>query len=128
MILKISESIESLTRLGKGRVGNSGDSKARRDRSELDESEVDSGKVGNNEVGKKVQKLSKSKNLSKFKKMVGSNFLTSRARLAKLREAFIKASILHHFDLKRYIRIETDVSGYAISNIFSQLTLNDLGR
>ena len=53
-----------------------------------------------------------------------SNFLTPEAKLAfsRLRQAFTKASILHHFDPKRYIRIETDVSGYAIGGILSQLT------
>ena len=53
-----------------------------------------------------------------------SNFLTSEAKLAfsRLRQAFTEAPILHHFDPKRYIRIETDASGYAIGGIVSQLT------
>ena len=53
-----------------------------------------------------------------------SNFLTSEAKLAFLwlREAFIEAFILHHFDPKHYIRIETDASGYVIDGILSQLT------
>ena len=47
-------------------------------------------------------------------------FLTPEAKLAflQLRVAFtkasIKASILHHFDPRHYIRIETDASGYTI--------------
>ena len=51
------------------------------------------------------------------------NFLTSEAMLAflQLTEAFIKALILHHFDQKHYIRIEIDVSSYAIDDILSQL-------
>lgn len=36
----------------------------------------------------------------------------------KLKQAFIKTSILNHFDLERHIRIETDASGYAIAEIF----------
>ena len=53
-----------------------------------------------------------------------STFLTPEAKLAfsRLRQAFTEASILHHFDPERYIRIETDASGYAIGGILSQLT------
>ena len=58
-----------------------GDSKARRDRKkydrcEIDGDEVDDGKIGDDEVGKKGQ------NLFKFKKTVGLDFFTPRARLA----------------------------------------------
>ena len=55
-------------------------------------------------------------------------FLISKAKLAfiKLRQAFVKAPILHYFDPKCYIQIETDVSGYAISRILNKLTLDDL--
>ena len=62
--------------------------------------------------------------------MVGSDFLTPGAKLAsiKLRQAFLKAPILHHFDSDRHIRIEIDVSGYAISGFLSQLTLDDMGQ
>ena len=41
---------------------------------------------------------------------------------------FLKAPILHHFDPKCHIRIETDASGYAIGGVLSQLTSDDLGR
>ena len=53
-----------------------------------------------------------------------SSFLTTEAKLAflRLRQAFTEAPILHHFDPERYIRIETDASGYAIGGILSQLT------
>ena len=53
-----------------------------------------------------------------------SSFLTSEAKLAflRLRQAFTEAPILHHFDLERHIRIETDASDYAIGGILSQLT------
>ncbi len=57
-------------------------------------------------------------------------FLTPGARKAftKLRQAFVKALILNHFDPKYYIQIETDVFTYAISRILNQLTSDDLSR
>ena len=57
-------------------------------------------------------------------------FLTTNAKkaFAELRQAFIKAPILNHFDLKHYIQIKTDALGYVIGRIFSQLTLDNLGR
>ena len=128
LMLKTSESTESKTRSGESKVGVGG-SKARQngsgfDGSRIDDNEVDDSKVGNDKVEKKVQKSSKSKNLSK------SDFLTPGAKLAftKLRQAFVKALILHHFDPKRHIWIEMDVFSYAIGGILSQLTLDDLGR
>ncbi len=45
-----------------------------------------------------------------------------------MRQAFVKAPILNHFDPEHYIRIETNVSSYTISGILSQLTSDDLGR
>ena len=85
---------------------------------------VDGGEVGDDKIGKKGWETFKSKNLSKSKKMVGSDFLIPGVRLVftKLRQAFVKAPILYHFDLKHYIRIETDTSNYTISKVFSQLT------
>ena len=96
-----------MTQPREGIVGVGGDSRARRDasklkRSKYDDDEVDDSEVEVDEVGKKVQKTSKSKNSSKSKKIVGSaDFLTPGAKLAftKLRQTFLKASILHHFDL-----------------------------
>ena len=112
----------------KGGVGVDGDSRARRGGSKLDgrkidDNEVDSNKVDNevdDEIGTIVQDLSKSKNLFKSKK-TKSGFLTSGARKAfsKLRQAFIKAPILHHFDQEYHIRVETDVSSYAIGEVLS---------
>ena len=106
-----------------------GNIRARRGGSEIDGSgiddvEVDGGEVEVDEVGKKAR------NLSKSKKMVGSDFLTPGAKLAftELRQAFLKAPILHHFDPERHIRIETDVSGYAIGGVLSQLISDDLGQ
>ena len=55
-------------------------------------------------------------------------FLTPDAREAfnQLRQAFTKAPIFQHFDPECYIRIETDVSGYAIGGVLSQLTSDHL--
>ena len=55
-------------------------------------------------------------------------FLTLNAKKAfnHLRQAFIKAPILRHFDLECHIWIKTDVSGYAIGKMLSQLTLDHL--
>ena len=54
-----------------------------------------------------------------------SSFLISKAKLAflRLREAFTEDHFLHHHDPECYIRIKTDVSGYAIGDILSQLTV-----
>ena len=134
-MLKTSGSTQSKTRPGEGGVGVGG-SRAGRERSELDGSElqddeVDGGGVEDDEVGEKVRKRSKSKNSSKSKKTVrSSDFLTPGAKQAftELKQAFLKAPILHHFNPERYIRIETNVSGYAIDGVLSQLTSDDLGR
>ena len=58
--------------------------------------------------------------------MKKSNFLTPDVKKAfnHLRLAFIKAPILQHFDPESHIRIETDVSGYAIGGVLSQLNLD----
>ena len=129
-MLKTSGNTEFKTQPGEGGVGVAG-SKAEHEGSKLDRSkfhgnEVDGGEVEDNEVGEKVQKRSKFKNLYKST----SDFLIPGARLAftKLRQAFLKALILHHFDPERHIRIETDASGYAIGRVLSQLTLDNLGR
>ena len=126
-MLKTSGSTEPSTRPGEGVVGVGGDSRAGRDGidgSGMDDVEVDGGEVEVDEVGKKGRKTSKSKKSSKSK-TVGSDFLTLGAKLAftELRQAFLKAPILHHFDPERHIRIETDASGYAIGGVLSQLTL-----
>ena len=92
-MMKTSGSTESKIRLGERMVGVGDNNRARRSRSEIDESEindvkVDGGKDEVDEVEKKVQKSSKSKNLSKSKKIVrSSDFLNPRAKLvfAKLR-------------------------------------------
>ena len=133
-MLKTSGSTEPSIRPGEGILGVGGGSRAGRDGidgSGMDDVEVDGGEVEVDEVGKKARKTSKSKNSSKSKKAVGpSDFLTPGAKLAftELRQAFLKALILHHFDPECHIRIETDASGYAIGGVLSQLTSDDSGR
>ena len=135
LILKTSRSIKSTTRPGESVVGVDIDSRAGCDGSKLDGSEIDDGEAGGGEVDDKVrkkgQKTSKSKKLSNSKKTVGSlDIFTPRAKLAfnALRQAFFKAPILHHFDLKCHIRIEMYISGYTINEVLSQLTPDNLGQ
>ena len=118
----------------KGGVAVGGNSGARCNGSKLNKREinnveVDISEVKNDEVGKKSQTTSKSKNLSKSQKTVGSDYFTLRTRLAftKLRQTFVKAPIFHHFDLERYICVETDASGNLIIEILSQLISDNLG-
>ena len=128
-MLKTSRSIEFKTQPSEGGVRVDGSSRVGHDRrrSRIDDSEVDGNEIGDNKVRKKVQKC---KNLSKSKKVIGLDFLTPGARLAfiKLRQAFVKAPIFHHFDPEHYIRIVTNRSGYTIGGVFSQLTSNNLGQ
>ena len=129
-MLKTLGSTESATQPREGVVGVRSNSRTGREESKLDKSKLNGGKVDCNEVeddkvGKKVQKLSKSK------KTVGSSdFFTFGAKLAftKLRQAFLKASILYHFNPKCHIWIKTDISGYTIGEVLNQLTSNDLGQ
>lgn len=60
----------------------------------------------------------------------GLGFPTFEAKLAFaiLKQAFIEAPILYHFDPKCYICIKTDVLSYTIGKVFSELILNNLGR
>ena len=110
----------------KGGDGVDDDSRAGRGGSKIngsgmDNIEIDGSEVEVDEVRKKGQKTSKFKNSSKSKKTVKSDFFTPGTKLmfTKLRQAFLKALILHYFDPERHIRIEMDISGYAISRIFS---------
>ena len=59
----------------------------------------------------------------------GSDYLAPATKKAfnHLRYTFTQAPVLQNFDLKWHIRIEIDVSGYAIGRVISQLTLDDLG-
>ena len=89
---------------------------------------------GDNRANETIVDSSKSKNKKSRKSTCVPNirakrklnFLTSNAKKAfnHLRLAFIKAPILWHFDLESYIRIEIDVSSYAISRVLSELNLD----
>ena len=95
---------------------------------------VDGDEATNPTKGKNQAKRTKSKILVKSKshdflpnsrnKKAGTSFFTSKARLAftQLRQTFIKAPILYYFDSESHIRIEINVSGYAIGGILSQLS------
>ena len=94
---------------------------------------VGSGEATNPTKRKNPIKTTKSKILVKSKnhefpksrpEEAGTGFFTPEARLAfiQLRQAFVKALIFHHFNLKSHIRIETNLSGYTIDGILSQLS------
>ena len=59
-----------------------------------------------------------------------TGYLTPNAKRAftQLRQAFTKAPILRHFDPECHIWIKTDMSGYTISGVLSQLTSDNLGQ
>ena len=67
----------------------------------------------------KTVKRSPSKNLNRV-----MDYLTSNVKqtFTQLRQAFTKAPIFWLFDPKYHIQIETNLSGYAIGGILSQLT------
>ena len=48
----------------------------------------------------------------------------ARVAFTQLRQAFIEAPILQHFDPEYHIWIETNASGYAINGILSQLNFD----
>ena len=83
---------------------------------------IDSGEAINPTKRKNQAKTTKSKILVKFKnhdfpkfktEEAGTGFFTPKARLAftQLRQAFVKVSILHHFDIESHIWIETNILG-----------------
>ncbi len=73
-----------------------------------------------------VVKSAKSKKLNFAKANSGTDFLIPKTKKAfiHLQKAFTKAPIFRHFDPKYHIRIETDVLGYAISGVLSQMISN----
>ena len=94
------------------------------------------GKLSKTGKTSKVQKLSKSRKSAKSKKPLksenspnfdakdsGPSFLIPKTRTAfnRLRLAFTEAPILWHFDPECHIRIETNISGYAIDSVLRQL-------
>lgn len=52
----------------------------------------------------------------------------AKASFTKLRQVFIKVLILNHFDLERYIQIQTDASGYMIGATLRRLVVNNLNK
>ncbi len=73
----------------------------------------------------KKAEASRAKNLGQS----GWFFTTNAKRVVtKLRQAFVEAPILNHFDSESHIQIQTDVSGYAIGGILSQLTSDNSGQ
>ena len=82
-----------------------------------------------NETVVNLSKNNKSRNLTRIPNIGATekpNFLIPNAKKAfnYLQLAFIKGLIFRHFDLKNHIRIETNVSGYAIDRVSSQLNLD----
>jgi len=59
---------------------------------------------------------------SKNGQKTGLYIMSPEAKKAfrRLREAFVTAPVLRHFDPKKPIRIETDASGFALAGIISQ--------
>ena len=85
--------------------------------------------VGGNGNDRNLSKSKKLKNTKSeiqthIKTMREPTFLTpgTRKTFNQLRQAFTKALILRHFDLKCHIRIETDALGYVIERVLSSLT------
>ena len=52
----------------------------------------------------------------------------AREAFTKLRQVFIEASILNHFNLEYYIQIETNIFDYTIDKILNQWTLDNLSQ
>ena len=52
----------------------------------------------------------------------------AKQTFTQLGQSFTKASILQHFDPECYIQIEIGASGYAIGEVLSQLTFDNLGQ
>ena len=71
----------------------------------------------------KNEKSRKSTHMLNIRAMGKLKFLTFNAKKAfnHLQLAFTKALIFRHVDLKSHIQIETDLSGYAIGGMLSQL-------
>lgn len=73
--------------------------------------------IGSDKINNRITNLS-----SSTKKMSSKvDFFNSKASLAftQLRKAFIKALILHYFNLKLYMQIKTNIAGYIIDKILS---------
>jgi hypothetical protein len=73
-----------------------------------------------NKIAESLTNLLKKKKKRKFDKMFKFIKKTRKA-FKKLKEVFIKTSILLHFDFKRRIRLKIDAFDFVISEIISQL-------
>ena len=76
-------------------------------------------------MAKSEKKLSKNENSTNFDTIkTGQKFLTFDARIVfnHVWLAFIQVPILQHFDLEYHILIGTNVLGYVIDKVLSQLT------
>ena len=89
---------------------------------------VGGGEATNPTKRKNQAKTTKSKILVKSKnhdfpksrtEEIGIGFFTPKAKLAftQLRQAFVEAIILNHFDPESHIRIETNALGYVIGGV-----------
>ena len=101
--------------------------------SRVDDNEVvgGGGAIGRSDTSRKSDKSksrTKSGHLGNSNNSKEHKFLTSNGRetFNRLRQAFTKAPILRHFDLECHIRIETNASGYAIGEVLSQQTSNQV--
>ena len=90
---------------------------------ESDEFGIDAN--SNSDCKDKTVEKSSFKNLNEF-----AWYLIPKARLAftQLRKMFTKAPIFWQFDLECYIKIKTDMLGYATGKVLSQLTWNNSGQ
>ena len=85
------------------------------DENQLSTDEVNS--IGGGRIDDKlVNRSNSTKKISS-----GASYLTPGASLAftLLRKVFTKALILHHFDSKHHIQIETNAPGYVIGGVLS---------
>ena len=59
---------------------------------------------------------------------IGYLMPNAKQAFIQLSQAFTKAPILQHFDPECHIWIETNVLGYAIDGVLSQIILDNLGQ
>ena len=93
--------------------------------------EADGGSAGRLDISRnstKSKNQPKSRHLGNSNKLGEPKFLIFGVKEAfnHLRQAFTKAPIFWHFNPKYHIWIKTDVSGYTIRKILSQLISNQL--
>lgn len=67
-------------------------------------------------------------NMGYLESKIGFFILRARLAFAKLRQVFIIAPIIYHFDLKYHFRIGTNISDSVIGGVLYQLTLDGLSQ